>query len=130
MWSFEYLIFVKVSKIKIQIRVRLSICVPNPTCMCKVFPIRKLHAKVIILVVQNFQEVANPHKIYVPHDDYLELVVNLPNLVLCIGVLHQFLLKQWYFTTTFLWAVSFQLKTSRYVKKEQSCKENVFGALF
>jgi hypothetical protein len=62
--------------------------------MCKVFPIRKLHAKVIILVVQNFQEVANPHKLYVPHDDYLELVVNLPNLVLCIGLLHQFLLKQ------------------------------------
>jgi hypothetical protein len=55
--------------------------------MCKVLPIRRLHAKVTILV-QNFQEVANPHKVYVPHDDYLEVVVNLSNLVLCIGVLH------------------------------------------
>jgi predicted nucleic-acid-binding protein len=56
--------------------------------MCKVLLVRRLHAKVTTLIVQNFQEVANPHKIYVPHEDYLELVVNLSNLVLCIGVLH------------------------------------------
>jgi hypothetical protein len=62
--------------------------------MCKVLLIRRLHSKVTILVVQNFQEVANPHKICVPHNDYLELVANLSNVVLCIGVLHQFLLKQ------------------------------------
>jgi hypothetical protein len=73
-----------------------------------------------------FQEVVNPHKVYVPHDNYLELVVNLSNPILCTRVL-TFLLKQWYFTITFLWIVSFELKTSRYVNKEQSCKENVFG---
>jgi hypothetical protein len=62
--------------------------------MCKVFPVRRLCAKVTILVVQNFQEVVNPHKVFVPHDDYLRLAINLSNLVLCIGVLHQFMLKQ------------------------------------
>jgi hypothetical protein len=126
MWYFEYLVFVNVSKRSIQIRVRLLIHVPNLTCMCKGFLLKRFHAKVKIFI-QNFQQVAYPHKICVPHDDYLELVVSLSNSVLYIRVPHQFLLKQWYFITTFLWVVSFQLKTSRYVKKEHSCKENVFG---
>jgi hypothetical protein len=62
--------------------------------MCKVLPIRRLQAKVTILIVQNFQKVTNPHKVHVPHDDYLELVVNLLNLVLYIGVFHQFMFKK------------------------------------
>jgi hypothetical protein len=68
--------------------------VPNPMCMCKVLPIRRLCSKVTILVVQNFRKVTNPHKVCVLDDNYLELAVNLLNKVLSIKVLHQFMLKQ------------------------------------
>ncbi len=88
MWSFEYLIFIGVSKKSIQIWMWPFISVPNSMCMCKILPLRRLRSKVTIFVVQNFQKVTNFHKICVPHDDYLKLAVNLSNTIPCSGILH------------------------------------------
>ncbi len=74
MWSFEYLIFIRVSKKNIQIWTCPFVSIPNLTCMCKVLPIRRFHSKVTILV-QNFRKVANFLKFFIQHDDYLELVI-------------------------------------------------------